>query len=636
MAKKQDDTKFSKEISGPISELAGDLTAGFLTLTELNLRVWSSGLRAISESVEAIAEQTREIASILPGTPGSQPKLPFKARLFPTPEKGLRVDQFMPERDTPGNVGVCLSGGGSRAMISAMGQLRALKHLGYLGKVKALSSVSGGSWASICFTYLPPEFDEDEFLGTFVENPGDLVTREHRHEDVDPALVLHHLDRGNLGRVAANPEMAPAMLAAQGLPLMFEGVPEDALWCRLVAENVLGVFNLASFDNNELPTSFFTYDEEMAEQLRQENPNLPSTVHVYRQPQTETDVDRPFHLCNTSMFVCPTSAYSEFLPEGGELLVPVHSTAFYTGVMSRPKARDEGRNFVGGGGVSSFAFGSTLEAVDGEDVDVKKRAPFDLSEIAGMSSAFFAAGVMQQIGELDDVVPETNYWPVRDAEPGTTSMNRFADGGDLEDNGVAYLLAYEDVERLIVFINSTEMRLDRHGEVEVDAWLPTLFGYTPHQQSSSKKKAGYFRYKDIFDGEAPMPNDGDLIFQHNQVFPDQDFRVMLDGLWKAAGGESQTGAATFFQQGLEVLENEWFGIRGGRKVDVLWVMLNPASEWVDQLTPDVKKHVPDPFPNYSILDTHLSEVDINLLAHFTSWVVCREKETLAKMFKPGS
>jgi hypothetical protein len=39
---------------------------------------------------------------------------------------GLRIEQFVDLPETPGNVGICLSGGGSRAMTAGMGQLRAL------------------------------------------------------------------------------------------------------------------------------------------------------------------------------------------------------------------------------------------------------------------------------------------------------------------------------------------------------------------------------------------------------------------------------------------------------------------------------------------------------------------------------
>ena len=49
----------------------------------------------------------------------------FNAAVVATPP--LTVNQFFPTPPvTPGNVGVCLSGGGSRALTAGMGQLQAL------------------------------------------------------------------------------------------------------------------------------------------------------------------------------------------------------------------------------------------------------------------------------------------------------------------------------------------------------------------------------------------------------------------------------------------------------------------------------------------------------------------------------
>jgi hypothetical protein len=74
----------------------------------------------------------------------------------------LSVNQFyVTPPATPGNVGVSLSGGGSRALTAGMGELRALNKLtvngrSLLAQVKALSTVSGGSWLGVPFVYLPP------------------------------------------------------------------------------------------------------------------------------------------------------------------------------------------------------------------------------------------------------------------------------------------------------------------------------------------------------------------------------------------------------------------------------------------------------------------------------------------------
>ena len=55
----------------------------------------------------------------------------------------------------PGTVGLCFSGGGSRALTAALGAYRGLTALGLMEKVSFISSVSGGTWASAAYTYLP-------------------------------------------------------------------------------------------------------------------------------------------------------------------------------------------------------------------------------------------------------------------------------------------------------------------------------------------------------------------------------------------------------------------------------------------------------------------------------------------------
>ena len=54
-------------------------------------------------------------------------------------------------------VGVCLSGGGSRSAAASMGALRALRATGLLEKVTFLSTVSGGGWAGVPYTFCPAQ-----------------------------------------------------------------------------------------------------------------------------------------------------------------------------------------------------------------------------------------------------------------------------------------------------------------------------------------------------------------------------------------------------------------------------------------------------------------------------------------------
>ena len=104
----------------------------------------------------------------------------FTADVITTPS--LTVNQFFTTPPpTPGNVGVCLSGGGSRALVAGMGQLQALAYLTangapLLGQVKALSTVSGGSWLGVPFEDLRQSGPSDAaYLGTFNPDQGSLT-----------------------------------------------------------------------------------------------------------------------------------------------------------------------------------------------------------------------------------------------------------------------------------------------------------------------------------------------------------------------------------------------------------------------------------------------------------------------------
>jgi hypothetical protein len=113
---------------------------------------------------------------------------------------------------TPGRVGVCLSGGGSRALAAGMGQLRALKQLTVngmpvLGQVRALSTVSGGSWLGVPFIFLPSTAaSDDAYLGPYVADQSTLTPAQ-----------LAVLPAGNTG----TPITSPLDNRSKGFPALY-------------------------------------------------------------------------------------------------------------------------------------------------------------------------------------------------------------------------------------------------------------------------------------------------------------------------------------------------------------------------------------------------------------------------------
>jgi hypothetical protein len=608
----------------------------------------------------------------------------FTAQLHPVPPR-LAVDQFVSRDDTPGNVAVCLSGGGSRALTAGMGQLRALSYLQLNGKsllsqTKALSTVSGGSWVGVTYEFLTGTATDEDYLNQYVPDPGTLVPT--RTGDIPTAEILDELPNGNLGNGINTDLFSIPALALEALLLYkFLDTPENFLWQALIGLHIMGPYGLDNLDhrNGLQPTSLFSWNPPtLAAEVTGPNPSLAGEIaHLIASSTDPTRTTRPFLLCNTSLF----------LNEPGtkvQLLAPVQATAFFTGVVGAPTGTDANGRTPGGGGVTSFAFDSAPTAVAGAQVTVSQDRQWALVDIVGASSAAFAETLQNQVAEwredtskfkahvnqfadeilawlakrlpkvelelakvfldaakdladfglvseiksdlnaLQDLIPEYRYWPVAGVQPWPdTKPTRFADGGSLENLGVASMLSYTDIDNLISFCNSsTPLGKDSNGVIIVDGQLPPLFGYQPYDS-----KAGYVLYEGDNDPSSPL-------FGHSQVFPADQFQPLLAGLWAASGGDASpnTNPATF-KQTLQVLDNEWFGVHGGgRTVNVLWCYMNRVNAWYDLLNSSVQQILGDPtdphsyhsFPHYSTADTKLDATEINLLASMTAWAVAGE------------
>ena len=183
---------------------------------------------------------------------------PFNAQFFPLPS----VDDFshehnLKERASAANyVGVCFSGGGSRALTCAMGQLRGLKYLELLDEVFFISSVSGGTWASASYTYLPTAYEDDDFLGLAVANPHDLTYWNWNPQH--PEYGLDYLSPNNLGRVPPTLGVFHDIDAILKLKETY-GYENDELWQGLVGSMILGRWNLWNPDpETGLPTEYYS------------------------------------------------------------------------------------------------------------------------------------------------------------------------------------------------------------------------------------------------------------------------------------------------------------------------------------------------------------------------------------------
>jgi len=317
----------------------------------------------------------------------------FKAQLTDT-SGGLTVGQFVSLPNTPGNVGVCLSGGGSRALSAGMGQLRALSTLqlngrSLLSQTRALSTVSGGSWLGVTFEFLTAGTSDSAYLNEYVPDPGRLVpTTEPGHSEAE---TLDELPEGNIGNaVDSDLFSVPALAVEAFLLYKLLGTPLDFLWQALMGAHILEPYGLYNPGDHALPTSLFSWDTAtLQSQVTGPNPQLgKEPAHLVASGGGRTR--RPFLICNTAMFLSEPS--TKFQP-----LAPVQATPFATGIVGSPKGTDANGRTPGGGGVTSFAFSSNPTAVQGTGVTVAQQRQLSIADIVGASSAAFADALRNQL-----------------------------------------------------------------------------------------------------------------------------------------------------------------------------------------------------------------------------------------------
>ncbi|HYI08467.1 MAG TPA: hypothetical protein VEK57_05325 [Thermoanaerobaculia bacterium] len=529
-----------------------------------------------------------------------------QAMTYPWPEQQAGVKA---------NVGVCFSGGGTRALSATMGQLRALLSLNLLSSIDYISCVSGGSWASTAFVYYNEGATSDaEFLGAITE-PKDIT--------LDALKVI---STSSLGW-GATQNLGDALDAAHRA-----GVSDKLLWAAAVGQLFFARFGL--YDPNN--PSYFSLDDATVAKIRAANPSLAAApFHTVRTPAGYT---MPYLLINAT--IDGPTAHAPYNPDQ---LLEVTYSPLYSGIpfqqtMSYPVAKTAGLKpppvtaVVGGGFIQSFAWGcdapETPAAASGGSVTVGAPASvFSLVDASGASSSAYAA-ILEKIKFLDGLLPEQNYWPPMATAPQTPAqLFDFGDGGNLENYGIIPLLM-RGVKKVVVFINTeTPMNVNydptqKTDENDLDEELPALFGIPvySHDFSSTKKLAP----------------------DYNQVFPTADYAAVIQALQAL----KKQGQPMVFHKTHVLQKNTYWGLAAGGIVDVMYVYLDEVQTWRAQLTDHALRTELDlrdlgmfpHFPNYHTIDeniiptpgekiippwnlTEFTPQQVNLLADLTCWVV---------------
>jgi hypothetical protein len=564
--------------------------------------------------------------------------------------------------------GLCLSGGGSRALSAGLGQLIGLKSVSnnnggtLLDSVDYISSVSGGTWLTSIYSFSENQ-NLDDLLGVYA--PPNKLTESN----------IGDLPDGSIGHVPSKLSytgMIDILHQKIGLGNIFS-YPEVRkwIWPVIVGELVLGPYNLyqgtmeGSKENiTPMPQRFFSlngaYMDANIKALGGEgtsNGSLSKDDFYFHQD------GRPFPIMNANIKLDYQQSNSPLLPVQG---TPIAVGA--TGTVSESEA-----SLTADGGVDSFAFTSSWQSQTFDDamVDINRR--YSLIDIVSISSAFFAQAVGEKIAsaaaiyslgnkfdnqeaalqtslkdieepvlkDLSSLVPQYNYWPVGQTSPGNKNTG-FADGGDLDNTGLLGMLARSDANKIVVCYNA-EIPLGEKEEIRVDGYekkvasvstdIPILFGYQPNPVNGCYV---------LFGKNTPA----DLNYlKAAHVFDSSAFGPLVSGLFAASNGRKSPAIAR--TKSLKVCDNPFAGINNRGSVDVLWLYNNYASDWVEaidlnsrELADDISwgRYIPTSdfynFPNYSTaLQIHLNATQVNTLTQFQAWVINQVSDQILEIYE---
>ena len=523
------------------------------------------------------------------------------------------------------NVGVSMSGGGSRSFTSALGYYRGLLDLQLLKDIKYISSVSGGTWATVATMFMDPRktgVSLAEFLG------------EPTHPEKMTARTLRE---------------PPATRSARSFPvvqdltwivaeelLLLGSAPED-VWVKSIHRVFL---KPAGIPFRALPA----WNREQASKTLVNNPDLLNDVTFALPCGGMEPCDVPFPIINTAMLGPLEAApfgllqrryvMMEVSPLSVGFPHPANVTYPNTPVVARLGGLIEPLGFGAPTPPGFCGLASCPSPPQDDDGAFLMRVPlarypFSLANATGASSWAPGAVVAEEplLQPLDNVLLAAPYFsPLLG---GATHDLFLGDGANLENQGIITLLRRR-VKRIVAFIN-TQVPLAPRSK------------YDPYLRPPYVDSDVDGSFAALFGVRGILPPIGED-FVHDQVFSRFAFARVVDALQRA----QKRGKGAVASVELRTVANAWWGVPAGHKVRVLFVYLGRVYEWENRLTDDrvvraVAPHrgLENPgvlpsngtfrgFPHPSITQLHLQPGMANMLADLAWWVVTNNAQLFEK------
>lgn len=503
------------------------------------------------------------------------------------------------------NTAIAFTGGGSRAYVASIGYLAGLNKLGLLDKVRYIGGISGGAWATTTYTYAQNVSSDDVLLGDVLA-PQD-ITQDNLN------MMQNGCARG----------LASANLTLIALNALKEKVVDSlpASWAYGVSKTYLEPVGI-------LPDKYFSWDDATVKDITTRNKQLSAS-----QFQIPRNKNRAYSIIGTALVGPYAGAPYKKDTQNYTLL---EMTPLYIGQMKNIEVQYKYNLGIKhtktvGGLVESFGFARNgtnpsfgLSAKHSTAVLTvpEPKVPFNL-EYAAAASSYAPGSLVESLRPptLYDQGLHIDYWSPADARP-SVEDTLFADGGSYENIPLISFLQRRVEKIVLFFVSSTPLKPANQYNSATDVYtgdqltdcLTAFFGVLPSDQANWEDRS----YE----------------YEKDQVFATSDYAMVVNALQQ----KQAEGKGMFATFNLTTVENAWWGIPAGLKVQVTFSYLGRLSAWesklssdmynllvpkdnADDLSVDIQSGPYAKFPHYATLGGDINYGKANVLADLTGWSV---------------
>lgn len=535
--------------------------------------------------------------------------------------QSLGIGEYtFPENDVPyvasrPNVGVTFSGGGDRSFTATIGALGAFHELGFMENIKYLVGSSGGSWGVTVYTYYQYDFVNDSVMLGPIVFPSDITYDNLNDCDIN---CVRRFPSSNY-------------------------IDNSALFSGWV-DAVQAIYLNTSGISTNVP---FSYNNDTVSDIKKRNPSLADTEFYIQRGNNDKKIPgidtRPVLIVQATM-----DGPFNHMPwdPSNRNYSQLEWTPFTAGITYTKNivynGKEENSSYHSiqtiGGYVEPFASAGEAGPKIGLPNNVNTgflTIPYnyngfgdkiycDLAQVAGTSS--YAPG--QDIAASKDKIIERsagdiNYWSpsADDPESGYIKM-AVGDGCGVSNTDLVSLLV-RNVTQLIVFVNTdTPLQNASH-------WIPGVGNITTQIDFTVPAWFGI-----IYDNISYV-NDAGYDLKNSHVFEEDEFVTLAVKLQAA----QTRGYGVVANMTHTTVQNDQYGVVGGRKVNILWFYLaSRVTQWENQLNEEMQSYLipkddPDnqavfpkdgPFRDFPGYGTTLASENIkqaNLLADLVGWIV---------------